>query len=447
MPSTYPILKITMPDSSILTFQDEEIISASIIEQLDSIGATLPVCTFEASVLDAEGSFSLFGDTAFEDKQLIQVYENIDGTDHFMGNYFLDKWESDEEKLLKLEAVNVLGLLDTVPFDGRFWSSLTALSIVLQNILGGTEIEYEIEGDLAGVQLKGWIPPGDGSREALQQVCFAAGAVVITAKNDKLLFKKAPIAYTREHQDLDISLNDKFMQQPLSMNPIITAIELVSHNFVQGETVETVFDDTLEPGTYKIIFDKPLYDVEVNGAGYLPEVLAAEDGTTILTTEDSAYSFFAGGSYDFGPNYVILYVTEGGDVTITGHLWVDNQQIYRFDESGLPDYTRKNELKISDATLISNNNAQTVLDRMRDYYRQRYGYTMTLVPKVGTKYGTKKYGTFKYGWSTVNVTVGVIAAITTQYGNKVMATIEKVDLDLAGGFLARLETTGVESTE
>jgi hypothetical protein len=446
MTTTAPVLNVHMPDGSTIVYSGTQVISCTVVEQTDTSTATLPVSKLEASVLDTAGQFSPFQTGTFEDKQLIEVYESINGIEYFIGNYYLDEWESDERGVLKLEATNFIGLLDSLPFGGRFYSELTPIHTILQHILISTGVEYSLIGEIQTKKLQGWLSPGPGSREALQQVCLAAGAIAVCGRMGELVFMPTPIVYGSDSQNFNILLNHKFRNQPLSMLPVVTAIDVVSHNYVAGADVKTVFDATLDPGTYTIIFDEPLYDLEVSGGGYSPISLTTEDGT-LLTTEDGEYEIFAGGSYDFGPNSVTLYVETTDDVTITGHPWVDNKRVYRFEESDLGPYAKTNELSITDATLVSNDNAQDVLDTLRDYYRQRYSYEMTLVPREGTKYGTFKYGEKPYGWSPISVYIGKTASITTQYDNRVRMAIEQTDLDLSGGCLVKLRTRGVEIVE
>jgi len=443
MALTYPEIVLTLADESTLTFRDTGVISAEIVEESNPISATLPISDLNCKLFDDNGGFSVFGtENTFAARKPIEVYEYINGTKYYIGKYYLNKPTVIDQKQIEIEAVDAIGLLDTTDFDGRFWSSLTDFSVIVDAILGDLSIEYEIESVLQGQQLKGWIPPGN-RRDALQQACFAVGAAVKTSRTDEIVIYESPLPETHDWHHYDIGVNDKFRDQPISLKPLVTSIELVAHNYEQSATEETIFDDTLEAGTYKIIFEKPYYDVSISGVGYVPTYLGTTGGDTLVNEDDEKIVAF--GEFEFGPNSVTLNVVEpGGAVLIKGYPWNDIKQAYTFTESGLASDINKNVLNITNATLVSNDNANTVLNRIRDYYRQRYLHEFILVPAAGTKYGVAVYGVDVYGWSSEAVNIGQILSVDTVHGEKIRCAIERITLNLTGGFLGKYETTGVE---
>ena len=442
MAITYPKVVLTLSDSSTLTWEDTDIIEASVVEEMHPISATLPISELTIKIYDPLEKFSIFDENEIlAERQAIMLYENIDGTEYFLGKYYLDEWESVADKELQLSAVDFIGVLDTTPFDGRFYSELTSFETVLGVIIGGLEIDYEISTPLQSETVRGWIPPGT-AREALQQLCFAAGAMVTTSRSEGLVFRESYVPYADKWHELDIEVNSKFMVQPVKKRAAVTGIELISHNFIQSDEQETIFEDTLSPGTYKIVFDRPYFNVQVTGAGYVPVFWATHLDEVMVTHDDEWIE--VGGEFEFGPNWVILTVQSEGQVTITGNLWIDNQRAFTFQEAGVGSSTRKNELKIKEATLVSNENASRTLARVRDYYRQNYEHQFTLVPQEGPKYGQEVYDEAVYGWSTVNVKLGQMASIETVHGVKLRAVIEKADVNLAGGYLVKMNAIGVE---
>jgi hypothetical protein len=130
------------------------------------------------------------------------------------------------------------------------------------------------------------------------------------------------------------------------------------------------------------------------------------------------------GEYIFGPNSISLNLQEAGTVVITGYPWLDSKRSYIFRETGVTEYANKNALKISDATLVSDTNAQAVLDQTRDYYRQRYVQTVKLLP------------------SAIKPTDIVLT--NTFYNKKILANVKKMSIDMTGGHLATTEIFGIE---
>lgn len=444
MAITYPKIVLTLSDGANLTFDDMAIIEANILEELQPISATLPISTLNVTIFDADGDFSIYNDDeTLSERQIIDVYEVVNGFDHVIGRFYLDEWEIPDEKTLKLSGIDLIGILDTTSFDGRFWSSLTRLDVVLESVLGEANVSYELEGSLADTQVKGWIPPGS-LREALQQICFAAGAAATTSRRKNLGVIGVALPAVNNWHEFDIGVNDRFVDSKTSLKPLVTGIELVSHNYQKGEEQVTVFEDFLPAGNHKIVFEEPLYDVDVTGVGYIPVLLGTDDGDILVNADGD--QLVAYGEFVYGPNSVHLTVDPpGGDVKVTGFKWIDSQQVFRFAETGISEFAKKNVLSISAATLVSNHNASAVLSRLRDYYRQRYVQTMTILPTVGNKYGEHLYGEAKFSWATSALRVGKMVSIATlTAGVSLRAVFEKASIDLTGGFLMNGDAIGVK---
>jgi len=440
--ASYVKLVITLADDSVVTYAENDIVSADLVEETNPVSATLPISTMSATIHDVNDQFAVFGDSGLEERLPVMIYEVIDGLEYFIGKHYLDNWEIEESNnLLKIESVDIIGVLASTDFDGRFYEDFTPFETILKAVLGTLEVDYSIPTSLRSVTLKGWIAP-ETCREALQQLCFASGAMVITSRSEGLMFKVAPLPHSQKYHELDIGLNDKFVDQPLSKLPLVTDIELVAHDYVKSGETETIFEDTLPVGVHKIVFQNPYFDVVTSGQGYVPEYLITHGGDHIVTHEGDQIE--VGGEFTYGPNWVILNIMEAGQVTVTGTKWVDNQRPYVFRETGVGSTTKRNQLSVQGATLVSVDNAQRVLSRLRDYSRQRYKYTFTLVPKTEYRYGDAEYGDAYYGWSAVYVDIGQMISAETVRGKKVRAVIERAETNLAGGYLKRIVATGVE---
>ena len=96
----------------------------------------------------------------------------------FIGKFYLESWEMESENILKFELVDILGVCANTDYPGSFWESYTSFQDMLLEIIKNTPAVWLISGDyLTTKELKGWIPPGN-VRDALQQLCFAAGAAL-----------------------------------------------------------------------------------------------------------------------------------------------------------------------------------------------------------------------------------------------------------------------------
>ena len=178
-------------------------------------------------------------------------------------------------------------------------------------------------------------------------------------------------------------------------------------------------------GLHKIIFDQPLYGIVVAGPGYLEASLTTEDDAFQIVTEDDAFEIEIGGAYVFGSNSVNLQVSApGGVVTITGYPYIDSQRGWIFTESGIGSSTDLNAKKVPSATLVSPDNVEEILDLLRDYFQIRYEQEMTLFPTT--------------------IKPNDVIQTTTLKSNELNGIVEKMELNLTQGYLAKTRMVGRE---
>ena len=422
--SAYPVIRLMLPDRT-LEFSGEEVIDAVLVEEIDPISAELPISTIEFKIVQYDESFSMFAGEIYQqlsERLPVVVYERIDGVNVLMGRFFLDDWENVSENEFLFKAVNIIGVMEKTDFDGLFWSESTRLETMLAQVLNPIGVSYVLHDDLKDLERSGWIAPGN-YRKALQQICFAAGASATTARRQSLLIK--PLSLSEEailtRVFTEISDGDKLMDQLVKLLPFVTSIELIAHSYTEGTQQEVVFEQYLEAGSHKIVFQKPLYNLTVEGPGYAAEVMGTEDGHYV-GTEDGNY-IEAGGEYNFGPNVLYLNISEGGIVKITGFPRVDSMQSFFYKAPAGVGAANKLTMKIEDATLVGPGSAPDILDRLADYFDQRYEKNMKLLP--------------------TNVKIDSTILTTTIHHNYILGNVEKMVFNLAGGFLSDVMAIGI----
>ncbi len=418
--STYPVIQMTI-GTTLMEFSNEQVIDAVIVEEVNVLGIELPASVLEFKIVLYDESFSMFSGEYYQQlkKRLpVMAYEMVNGESQFLGRFYLDEWKNTSEYEFEFRALDLVGVLGLLDYDGGFWSTATKMPVILAQVLNPISAAYTLDAALADVEVNGWIPPGN-YREALQQICFAAGATVSTARSERILI--TPVYLPEVVYDIRVKDEMRMMQQAVKLESPVTSIELIAHNYTQGTEEEEIFDEDLEAGSHKIVFEKPYYNISVNGPGYTPFVLATEGGD-YLTTEGGDY-LEIGGEYVFGSNSLYLELSSAGHVTITGYPWVDSKRAFTFRETGILSSENNNPIKIESATMIGMANAQTVLDRLRDFYRQRYTQDITLLPS--------------------EVKAGEVILTNVFYGNLLLATVHKMDLNLTGGFIAKTSIRGI----
>jgi len=439
MTHTYPIIKMNIAGEEII-WQDTDIVTASAIQETHPISLEMPISTINFTVFTTDPRFSIFSDgelySALDEGQVIQVFESVDGVPVFINEYYLKEWKYVATNTMQFRGVDLIGLLDGMSYDGGFWSSLTDIGAILGTILDPYGIPYAVSNPYS---LKGWIPPGT-VREALQQVCFASGAIAHGLINGVLSVEPAIYLLGSSSIDLNIPDTDKQDNQTVELKPLVTGVEIITHDYSQGSTSEVIYSETLAPGSYKIVFNKPYYSITATGVGYTPDFLITE-GEDFLVTEGGDY-LVGNGDYEYGPNSILLTVfSPGGAVEITGYPWIDSKQSLRAPVTG---FDPTNDLVIENATLVSGSNHIKVANHTSDYYQRRYDHRFTLLRynAPAALYGLAPvYGTGLYSEAGMKVGDAVRSNVLHR---AVFGVAERLDYDLTGGFRIGVRSVGIQ---
>lgn len=476
MSQTYPLVRMTLGYQTI-EFDDADIISCEVVQEIHPIGIELPASSATVRIYTTDVKFYPFSDSEYyaelANNVPLDIYELVDGTEVYVGRFYLEAWDNPSEYELEFRCRDAIGVLATIPFDGYFWGANTTLANAVSTILDPTGMAYEVEADIAAQPMRGYLPSGN-VREALQQVLFAGGAYALTAGSNRIVIKKGLMPYPAMNLEpayFDVAVfdecyfepddgaeysgviddTDKTDKQNLKIEPLVTGIQLISHNYSQGSVQEEIYSDWLEPGDYKIVYKKPYYNVTAEGVGATPAYLMTEDPTpTALTTENGEILSFEG-SFEFGINHIYLHVTTAGNVVVRGYPWIDSTREFKYDEAeATKSYSTgavfdeavfdvdcfakfwqvsaaPNTWTIENATLVSAEIAPAVLERLVRYAKLRYRQNITLFPRT-------------------DIEPGNIELLDSLYGKDLNAVVKRMASDLTGGYLIDAELVGLERT-
>jgi len=396
----YRYLRLTGIDFGQLTyFRGTDIKEAKVVEELHPLSIILPVDTFELQVFSSDADFSILNPQgeylALQEKQPMDVYEEIGGKDlMYMGRFYLDTWENPSETEVVFKCIDMLGVLNGIPYYGGLWEDTTALTI-LEDILGSNNIPYEIDPDIANTILTGWLPISS-CREALQQVAFALGAFVSCARYGMLRIYESDLASELSSFDYEVTDAEKGIKETVTLAPLVTGVELTSHSFVEtSSSMKELYNGSLVAGTHLITFQEPMHNLSITGG-------------TISSSS---------------ANYAVLNVVTPGTVVLTGQIYVDVVRVVPVYNGTLDPSVKSNIVKIEKATLVSTDTVDALVQKIYNYYQQRY---------------INKFRLFQpepYVSSSV--------LLTSFYGQQIGGVVEKMNIDLARGFTADVEMTGV----
>ena len=522
MSYTYPIVTLSIMNDTIV-FQDTDVIEAEVTQEIHPIGIEVPASKatirvwLDDEIVDEEGrtlrdKFRPFSDGIYYQSMttglIVDVSERIVDednsidTEHFVGRFYLEGWNTTKEGELELDCTDAVGLLENTTYLGNFYETPTRADVILADIFNNVDLLYSVETGVAQKYLKGYIPGDITLREALQQVLFACGAFAITEKNEidivflNIKSGRLPIAnpvypgyyyeeegetepvstydgdalYTNVLLDTTVTNEEKTDSQELNILQLVTGVEITSHDYSKSETLEEIFNAYLAPGEYMVVYDKPYWHVEASGVGDRITYL----GTTTPTNEDGQDEVlvlpYSGttypdvtilttyGEFEFGVNYVYLYVPEpGGTAVVSGKPWLDAKQnftwvnpegIKSYEEGAVYDdslalydnaiyyrdwkvYAPPNIWKITDATLVPFNKTTTevtveeVLARVAEYASLRYQQKVNLFPRT-------------------DIELGEIDIVESLYNKSVVGVVKYININLTSGFLINAEFAGTE---
>ena len=395
----YRYLRLSGIDyGQLIYFTTTDIKSAHVVEEIDMIGAKIIGNTCDLSIYSDDTEFSIVNPTGYyarlNKRQPLSIYEIVNTKQVFMGRYFLDTWENESETEMKFGCVDSVEILGRIPFKGGLWlyAGVDVQSLVYEVLNNVAKMPYELDPDLYDIMVMGWIPYTN-CRDALQQIAFAVGAYVDCSRSGLIKIYKSKIV--NEISSSTPVLNSQFgISAPLKLRPLVTGVNIVSHNYSLGIKEVNLFDGDMTIGNFDIKFKEPVHTLSITGA-------------SIVTS---------------GANFATVKVVTAGTVVLTGLNYEDSQQNVSINNmTGVT--TVPNILSIETATLVNDYNASEVVGRVNNYYQQRY----LLSGKIFQP----------------SVEIGSVVLVDSYRSSKIRGAIEKMDIDLTGGFLAQSVIVGV----
>lgn len=442
-----------------VTFDGDTIRSASVTEEFSSLGITCPVTELTMELFSEDEAFSIINPTgdyeSLMTRQPMAVYEVVDGVEQFIGQFYLDTWTSKSETVKSFQCIDVIGLMDKQDYRGGLYLTPTPVGEIIAAIFGDAGFDYTIDPDLALETVTGWIPICS-HREALQQVLFAVGGYVLSARQpvpkigrlsqiaiatlgqrtgfahadqsrvwsrrfrpSQVLTYTGGYVVTRgvrsgvghtgqlrnsqrrwrpsqwEGIEGEVFITDADQsRRKLNLRPQVTGVEVTGHDIVAGDGLRELFNGTLAVGTHEILFSQPMHTLTVSGA----------------TISES------------GANYAILTVATEGTVILSGSVYIDTRKTFTRGMSYNPNL-RTNVIRITEATMVNSTNGDTIAQSIFDYYQQRYVQTCRLFSS--------------------NARVGRIVNAETLHSNTLFGVVEKSTTNLTGGFISDATIVGV----
>jgi hypothetical protein len=407
----YRYLRLKSIDfDDLTTFSGTAIKAAQLIEQINPLSVELPINTIDLTIFSADGDFSIVNPAGFyanlQNNEPLEAFEIIDGQNVYLGRFYLSDWSSASANLANFRAVDAIGLLDKDKYlttQEGCWNNSDTTTTIITEILSGTGFTASIDASLASTGIPGWAPALT-KRGVLQQILFRLGAYATCARSSSIVVKPTVLASSLSTWDYTLTGAEKGLESPVTLRPKITGVRILSSYYKYVTANKDIFSGTLTVGDNIIM---------------VPEDVILE--TYIITPGTGTKTFDT-----CGANHVLITVSVEGTFTITADTYFE--RITRAVDN--PSSLGISPISIEDATLITDGINTTKYDivsgvssRVSDYYSQRYLQKTKLFASL--------------------IAVGNSVLIDTQAGKKISGIVERMETDLAGGFISKVDIIGV----
>lgn len=387
-----------------MVYDGETLVSASVIEEADLSGGSVPANSLRFTVLDPDHRLNPVnpdGIYNYLKKGMPLTVEFLrDGTAYPGGVYYLDTWEGTNTGTAKLTAEDVIGLKADESYASAFYAEGDGFTIgqLLADALTVCGIPGSAEATIGAGVCQGYIQETE-VREAISHICVAGGGFARTGRDGSLLVSALPEA----DPAVTLGEGDILGEPTITKTDAVTGVFIEVYRYVVGP--DTIYDAPLvQPGPtreyYKYTFDWLGHNISCSVE---PEFnrpcnsIMGRIGYNFVTFE-------AWAEEDPGPTHVI---TQGDLVTESSC------------QKGTQPVSGGRAVQVSGIHLISNTNADAVMARLKGYYAKAFKVKLRTPWVPGMDCGTR-------------------ISVPTRFG-PVVGNIRRMDIDLTGGLLANVE--------
>lgn len=372
-------------------FSEDEIETASVLEEVDISALELSVNTLEFRLRTVNDDFDIFNPKGLynllQKKQQLCVEGYVDGGLINFGYFYLDNWNDDEGET-ELTAQDAIGIMSNTTFKGNIYEGVKALNVI-DEIMNDAGFGYSVDSRIGDMKISGWLPICT-HREALQQVAFALGAYVDTSRGGMVRIRFG----ADEDVIYNIGMDRKAVGSSATLKEYISGVSITEHSYVLGTTVEELYKGNLYAGDNEITFSEP-------------SVVTAVSGGTLKES---------------GVNYCIVNMTADGEVIVKGKKYTDNTSVITVNADTVAAGEKENIKTVTDATLINNKNSLYVAQMLLNSYQKRIEQNLSFVLN--------------------RETVGSNASVEVYKDYFKNAVITKLETDLVNGFVTKAVVIG-----
>lgn len=311
-------------------FTGRELRNAKVRQSIDPISGEIAINTLDFT-LDSKTNIEY----SFLRKQPLTAYFN----GNLIATTFVTKSSRKAEKVWDIQSEDYISILDSVAFGGGMYVEKNAVELI-NEISTIAKVPFEISDEFATASVTGYIPYTT-CREALMQIAFAIMAVVDTSNSEKV-----KVYVLSDNVSQTIPKERVYQGQTPEYSDTVTSVELTAHAYTPStESVEVYNASENGIGDEILVrFSEPLHSLSIS------------NGTILLDDAQNPR---------IGANYAYIKALDG--CILSGKKYNHTQTVYRRNNPIVAVDDLPKAVEIKDATLVSNDIAQNILDHCYDY--------------------------------------------------------------------------------
>lgn len=378
-----------------IVWDKDMIQTGKVQEDIDVTSATIPINKADLAIVDVNSDFDIGNDDgawkSIQKTQEIILTEYRNGIGIPIGAFYVDDF-SFSKNVAGFKLIDAIGLMDKYTFyDGQIYENERAENILHAVFAAAGIKKYTIATDVADITLTGYLGV-QTCRKALQQICFACGAVADDSRSDTIRVYK-PDKYVSATVGTDRKFNGC---TKVSLDKYISGISIECKKYSLEDKDTEIYKDTLQAGDTKLTFTGP----------YLP----------------SSVTVSAGAIKEVKTNYIVVSMAETEQCTIVGRKYASNAYTYHKDVDMLSAGETENKKKYNGCTLYNTDLICDVAENLLKYYAMQ--------KKLDMKYLQDKEQ------------VGNWVNVREIGGHMATTLIESQSVDLTGGYIATAKCRG-----
>lgn len=296
-------------------FNGDELFNLDLFQDVDLISDVVSVNTMSFTLRNKTDTAFLF-----QRKQVMRLLEG----EELLGLYYISDHEQTGVNRYNVSTVDMVGLAEMAgDHMGGVYEGVRAADLAA-DILGN--LPWSMEPELEDVLLYGWLPIS-GKRDNLQQLAFALGAMVRTARRDHIEISRL----SRTELKGDFGGTGKYKNGTVKTATLVTSVKVTAHRYTKKQEVETFYEEALD-GEEELEFSEPVWDLCITGG-------------TLLES---------------GANHV-RFSGSGGVVKLTGRKYEHSKRIYTKRNPLVTASDAEKPVSYPNMTLVSPHNAAEVL--------------------------------------------------------------------------------------